>query len=115
MVRTGVDKGQRAGLEAETIAFGELAMTNQSKGLIGLFQGQTECKKNRFGKPEHPVKNLGVLGAGLMGAGIAQVSIDKGYTVILKDTNFGGLDRGLGQIQTGMQTSVKKRKISKYI
>lgn len=89
-------------------------MTNQSKGLIGLFRGQTECKKNRFGKPEREVKNLAVLGAGLMGAGIAQVSVDKGYTVFLKDTNLGGLNRGVGQIQTGLQNSVKRKKISKY-
>ncbi|KRT78289.1 hypothetical protein AMK59_7402, partial [Oryctes borbonicus] len=112
VVRTGLDKGQRAGFEAEASAFGELAMTNQSKGLIGLFQGQTECKKNRFGKPERQVKNLGVLGAGLMGAGIAQVSVDKGYTVFLKDANLNGLNRGVGQIQGGLQTSVKKKKIS---
>jgi predicted NAD/FAD-dependent oxidoreductase len=42
-------------------------------------------KKNRFGKPAHEVKTIAVLGAGLMGAGIAQVSAEKGYTVLLKD------------------------------
>ena len=35
---------------------------------------QTECTKNRFGKPQAPCQNLAVLGAGLMGAGIVQVS-----------------------------------------
>lgn len=34
---------------------------------------QNECKKNRFGKPARSSKNIAVLGAGLMGAGIAQV------------------------------------------
>lgn len=52
VVRTGIDKGFDAGLEAERKAFGELSQTSQSKGLIGLFRGQTECKKNRFGNPE---------------------------------------------------------------
>lgn len=37
-------------------AFGELAMTKESQALIGLFNGQTACKKNRFGKPEREVK-----------------------------------------------------------
>lgn len=111
MVRTGLDKGKKAGFEAEALAFGELAMTPQSKGLIGLFRGQTECKKNRFGKPSLKVKTVGVLGAGLMGAGIAQVTVDKGYNVILKDTNAAGLARGLGQVQTGLQGAVKRKKI----
>lgn len=87
-------------------------MTPQSRGLIGLFRGQTECKKNRFGAPERPVKNVAVLGAGLMGAGIAQVSVDKGYQVILKDTNANGLYRGVGQIQTGLNGGVKRKRIT---
>ena len=36
--------------------FSELGMTNESKALIGLFHGQTACKKNRFGKPKKEVK-----------------------------------------------------------
>jgi enoyl-CoA hydratase/long-chain 3-hydroxyacyl-CoA dehydrogenase len=47
-----------------------------------------------------------------MGAGIAQVSVDKGYSVIMKDANQGGLDRGLGQIQDGLEKGVKKKKYS---
>lgn len=111
-MRTGLEKGQRAGYEEEARGFAELAMTPQSKGLIGLFRGQTECKKNRFGAPQVPVKTVAVLGAGLMGAGIAQVSVDKGYNVILKDTNLPGLNRGLGQIQTGLKGAVKRKRIS---
>lgn len=88
-------------------------MTPHSKGLMSLFRGQTECKKNRFGDPQKPVKNLAVVGAGLMGAGIAHVSIDKGYNVILKDTNQNGLTRGIGQIQTGYETGVKRRRFTK--
>ncbi|CAF4758109.1 unnamed protein product [Pieris macdunnoughi] len=112
VVRTGVDKGPVAGFEAEAQGFGELAMTPQSKGLIGLFRGQTECKKNRFGKPKTSVKTIGVLGAGLMGAGIVQVSIDKGYNVVLKDATTAGLYRGMGQIQTGLANAVKRKRIS---
>jgi enoyl-CoA hydratase/long-chain 3-hydroxyacyl-CoA dehydrogenase len=41
---------------------------------------------------------LGILGAGLMGAGIAQVSVDKGMKTILKDMNHAGLARGLNQV-----------------
>ncbi|KAK7789532.1 hypothetical protein R5R35_003349 [Gryllus longicercus] len=111
VIRTGLEKGPVAGYEAESEGFGDLAMTPQSKGLMGLFKAQTECKKNRIGKPQRPVKNIAVLGAGLMGAGIAHVSIDKGYNVILKDTSVQGLSRGQGQIQTGLDTAVKRKKL----
>ena len=37
---------------------------------------QTECKKNRYGAPKKPAKNIAVLGAGLMGAGVAEVNLD---------------------------------------
>ncbi len=36
--------------------FGKLAMTPESKALIGLYHGQVTCKKNRFGTPEKEVK-----------------------------------------------------------
>lgn len=56
VIRTGMDKGQKAGYEAEAKAFGELAVTPQCRGLTSLFFGQTACKKNRFGAPKSAVK-----------------------------------------------------------
>ncbi|XP_043283987.1 trifunctional enzyme subunit alpha, mitochondrial [Venturia canescens] len=112
VIRTGLDKGTIAGFEAEARGFGYLANTPQCKGLISLFFGQTACKKNRFGAPKNAVNKIAVVGAGLMGAGIAHVSIDKGYNVVLKDTNNAGLFRGVGQIQTGMENAVKRKRIS---
>lgn len=49
-----------------------------------------------------------------MGAGVAQVTVDKGYDVILKDTNDAGLYRGVGQIQTNFETAVKRKRFSGY-
>ena len=112
VIRTGLDKGLAAGYEAEAKAFGELAITPQSKGLTSLFFGQTACKKNRFGTPKSAVKKVAVVGAGLMGAGIVQVSIDKGYDVVMKDTNETGLYRGVNQIQKGMDNAVKRKRYS---
>ncbi|XP_018794712.1 PREDICTED: trifunctional enzyme subunit alpha, mitochondrial [Bactrocera latifrons] len=112
VIRTGIEKGTSAGYEAESKAFGELAMTPESKGLISLFRGQTECRKNRFGHPKSEVKTVGVLGAGLMGSGIAQVSVNNGYQVFIKDTSIKGLARGLEQIQKGLDVQVKRKRIS---
>ena len=112
VIRTGVDKGAEAGYAAEREGFGYLAATPESKGLIALFRGQTECKRNRFGKPQQEVKTLGVLGAGLMGAGIVQVTVDKGIKTIMKDASDAGLTRGIGQVQNGLETAVKRKRIS---
>ncbi|XP_071519794.1 trifunctional enzyme subunit alpha, mitochondrial-like [Panulirus ornatus] len=115
VIRTGLDKGPVEGFAAESKTFGDLAMTTESRGLISLFHGQTHCKKNRFEKPKQPAKTLAILGAGLMGAGIAQVSVNKGYQTILKDTNFAGLARGIRQLQGGLDQAVKRKKVSRFI
>ena len=65
------------------------------------------CKKNKFGPPAKPSNTLGILGAGLMGAGIAQVSCDKpNFTTVLKDMSSAGLARGMSQIQGGLDKKV---------
>ncbi|XP_050526892.1 trifunctional enzyme subunit alpha, mitochondrial [Daktulosphaira vitifoliae] len=112
VIKTGIAEGNIKGYAAESQGFADLAMTPQSKGLIGLFKGQTECKKNRFGEPKSAIKTVGVLGAGLMGAGIAHVTVDKGLQVILKDANEQGLARGIGQIEKGLSGAVKRKKLT---
>ncbi|KAL6424815.1 hypothetical protein ACFW04_010029 [Cataglyphis niger] len=112
VVRTGLDKGPAVGFDAEARGFGQLAVTPECKGLTSLFFGQTACKKNRFGSAKSAAKKIAVVGAGLMGAGIVQVSIDKGYDIVMKDTNQSGLYRGISQIQKGLDGAVKRKRIS---
>uniref|UniRef100_A0A8D0C5G9 enoyl-CoA hydratase n=1 Tax=Scleropages formosus TaxID=113540 RepID=A0A8D0C5G9_SCLFO len=100
-VQTGIEQGPEAGYLFESQNFGKLAMTSESNALIGLYHGQVACKKNHFGTPQKEVKTLAILGAGLMGAGIAQVTIDKGIRTVLKDTTEEGLNRGQQQIYKG--------------
>ena len=47
-----------------------------------------------------------------MGAGIASVSIEKGYDVILKDMSQQGVTRGFNQVSKHLQTAVNKKKYS---
>ncbi|KFM69376.1 Trifunctional enzyme subunit alpha, mitochondrial, partial [Stegodyphus mimosarum] len=112
VVRTGIEKGLVAGYAAESDGFGTLGMTTHSNALIGLYHGQTLCKKNRFGDPTQKIKTIAVLGAGLMGAGIAQVSVDKMFDVILKDVSPESLAKGQNQIYKGLDTAVKRKRIT---
>ncbi|KAL2082596.1 hypothetical protein ACEWY4_022414 [Coilia grayii] len=113
-VEAGVEKGPATGYPTEAENFGKLAMTSESRALIGLYHGQVACKKNHFGKPEKEVKKVAILGAGLMGAGIAQVTVDKGVATILKDTTAEGLARGQEQVYKGLNTKTKKKSITSF-
>uniref|UniRef100_A0A3P8S900 enoyl-CoA hydratase n=1 Tax=Amphiprion percula TaxID=161767 RepID=A0A3P8S900_AMPPE len=113
-VQTGMEQGSEAGYLAEAENFGKLAMTSESKALIGLYHGQVACRKNQLGPPEKEVKKLAVLGAGLMGSSIAQVSIDKGLTTILKDTTVDSLSRGHEKIYKSLDAKVKKNEMTAF-
>lgn len=111
VIRTGLVDGDHEGYEMETRAFGELSQTKQSAALIGLYWGRNECQKDKYGAARK-CERMGVIGAGLMGAGIANVSIDKGIETVLVDTNQEALDRGIKQICTQMEGQLKKRKFT---
>ncbi|XP_061600384.1 hydroxyacyl-CoA dehydrogenase trifunctional multienzyme complex subunit alpha b [Cololabis saira] len=113
-VKTGVEQGSDAGYLAESQNFGQLAKTTESAALIGLYHGQVACKKNRFGTPAREVKTVAILGAGLMGAGVAQVTVDKGFHTVLKDTTVDGLARGEQQVFKGLNDKTKKKNITSF-
>jgi len=58
------------------------------------------------------VKTLGVVGAGQMGSGIAQVAAAAGLKVIMSDVQQQFLDRGMGAIDSSLSRLVKKEKLS---
>src|SRR5947209_1429151 len=58
------------------------------------------------------IKTVGVLGCGLMGAGIAQVSAASGYKTIVREVNQGVLDKGLGRIRKFLDDGVTKGKVT---
>ena len=58
------------------------------------------------------IKNITVLGSGIMGHGIAQVSAMAGYNVILRDIEQKFLDKAMGKIKWSLDKLVSKEKIS---
>ena len=58
------------------------------------------------------IKTVGVLGCGLMGAGIAQVCAAAGYRTIVREVEQGFLDKGLGRIRKFLDDGVAKGKVT---
>ena len=59
------------------------------------------------------IKNITVLGSGVMGHGIAQVSATAGYIVVLRDIEQEFLDKAMEKIRWSLDKLVSKEKISK--
>lgn len=113
VVEAGYAKGVTAGFAAEAKAFGELAMGDVSKALRHIYHATEALKKATFVaknvKPRE-VRQVGVLGAGLMGAGIAAVTIDKaGLPVRLKDVDNDGLARGMQHVNAFYAKRVSRK------
>src|SRR3990172_4765090 len=58
------------------------------------------------------IKTVGVVGAGLMGSGIAQVVAQAGYSVIVREVEQRFLDKGLKSIDGQLQRAVEKGRMS---
>ncbi|MDZ7695299.1 MAG: 3-hydroxyacyl-CoA dehydrogenase NAD-binding domain-containing protein [Balneolaceae bacterium] len=113
-VKEGYDNGLKAGLEKESKVFGELAATQESKNLVNLFFGMQQAKKNPQKKRARELSKIGVLGAGLMGSGIADVSVNNGMRVLLKDQDVEQAAKGKKAIWKNLQEKVDKHIISEF-
>jgi len=109
-VRAGLERGRAQGLEAEAQAFAELLFTPEARALIHLFFAQSAARKNPFATHAEPrgVDAVGVVGAGLMGSGIAQVSVRQGLRVLLKDVDLDAAARGKGSVYRGLSRRLGK-------
>ncbi len=61
---------------------------------------------------QRQIKQVGVLGAGLMGHGIAQVAAQAGYEVVLREVDEATLAKGIGKIEKQLARAVEKGKSS---
>ena len=93
-VRTGLGRGMKAGYRKEARYLGQLAVTEVSKNLVSIFYLNEMLKKNPAPSPIK-IRNAGVLGAGVMGGGIAQLFAEKGITVRMKDISTKFISTGL--------------------
>ena len=118
VIKKTYDRSNRTkALEIEREGFCKVAVTDVSKNLIQLFFTMDGIKK-QTGVSDKKVKGrsisqMGVLGAGTMGGGIAYVGADRGVDVRLKDINNQALATGFKAASDIWQKKLKRRRIKK--
>lgn len=97
--RRGLFRSIEQSLLLECKAILKLAETETCKNLIRIFFLQERAKKLLASKePEQPARKVAVIGAGVMGAGIAQWASSRDIQVVLRDINAEQVAKGMGTI-----------------
>ncbi|MEM8963675.1 MAG: 3-hydroxyacyl-CoA dehydrogenase NAD-binding domain-containing protein [Acidobacteriota bacterium] len=115
VVEEGIKMPLDEALELEANAFADLAVSEVAKGLISIFftKQEVDGRAKSLADGARDVDEVAVLGAGFMGAGIAQLLAYKNYRVLLKDRDHQGLGRGMKQAGGLFRELVKRRKMRK--
>lgn len=101
-------------LEIEARYFTKICQSKEAKNMIRTgFMGMQAAKKGKArpkNEPKYAVKKLGILGAGMMGAGIAYVSAKAGMDVVLKDVTVENAERGKAYSKNLLDKAIEKKR-----
>jgi 3-hydroxyacyl-CoA dehydrogenase/enoyl-CoA hydratase/3-hydroxybutyryl-CoA epimerase len=116
-IEMGFNRSLTAGLQVERDEFCRLLFTPTCRHLVELFFQRERARKpatwsGESGVAPQPIKTVAVIGAGTMGAGIAQLLAYEGVNVILKDIHQDLVKGGLDKIAKLMQDAVKAGSLS---
>ena len=108
----GEERARAQAIEAK--AFAKLAMTDVAFNLVGLFLNDQVVKKKggKYEKQARPVKQAAVLGAGIMGGGIAYQSASKGTPILMKDIKDDAIELGLKEARKLFAKQVERKKLT---
>jgi 3-hydroxyacyl-CoA dehydrogenase/enoyl-CoA hydratase/3-hydroxybutyryl-CoA epimerase/enoyl-CoA isomerase len=105
--------GRDKALLNEAKGFAKLAKTTVSQALVGLFNNDQLLKKKakEYDAIAKPTNQAAVLGAGIMGGGIAYVSALKGTPILMKDIAEAGIELGLNEANKLLSRRVEKKRM----
>jgi 3-hydroxyacyl-CoA dehydrogenase/enoyl-CoA hydratase/3-hydroxybutyryl-CoA epimerase len=115
-VRVGLTQGTAAGLAYEREAVGRLATTPACRNLVSLFferEAARELPAELAAVPQKDVRRVGVVGAGTMGAGIAQLASLKGFEVVVREVDEMALGGGLLKIYGLFEQAIARGLLSR--
>ena len=113
-IQKAANFGRDKALEVEAAGFVKLAKTSVAQSLIGLFLNDQELKKKakKYDEVAKDVKLAAVLGAGIMGGGIAYQSALKGTPILMKDIREEGIQMGLNEAAKLLGKRVEKGRLT---
>jgi len=112
-IRVGLKQGMAAALAYEQAAIGRLSATPACRNLVNLFLQREQVRKispvaNAPGSPGGKIRRVGIIGAGTMGAGIAQLAVLRGCEVVVREANDMALGLAMLRLMALLQQAVAK-------
>ncbi|MCC6077209.1 fatty acid oxidation complex subunit alpha FadB [Pseudomonas sp. GCM10022188] len=113
-IQKGAVHGRDKALEIESQALVKLAKGEVARNLVGLFLNDQELKRKAKGheKAAREVRLAAVLGAGIMGGGIAYQSAVKGTPILMKDIREEAIQLGLGEAAKLLAKRLEKGRLT---
>jgi 3-hydroxyacyl-CoA dehydrogenase/enoyl-CoA hydratase/3-hydroxybutyryl-CoA epimerase/enoyl-CoA isomerase len=98
-MQRGATRGREDALRIEAAGFAKMAKTPTAFALVSIFLGDHFVGKlaKKLAKAGSPVRRAAVMGAGIMGGGIAYQSASKGTPILMKDIQEQALELGLAE------------------
>ncbi|NVJ60093.1 MAG: fatty acid oxidation complex subunit alpha FadB [Gammaproteobacteria bacterium] len=115
VIEEGARLSRDEALKIEHEGFVNVAQTSQASSLIQIFLNDQLLKKKAkiaSKAATKEIKSSGVLGAGIMGGGIAYQSAVKGVPAVMKDIQQGALDLGMGEAMKILNKGMSIGKVS---
>ncbi|WP_294035490.1 fatty acid oxidation complex subunit alpha FadB [uncultured Moraxella sp.] len=101
-------------VKVEVAGFAKAAKTPQAAALVGLFLNDQLVKKlaKKHSEQAHDIREAAVLGAGIMGGGIAYQAASKGLPIIMKDIKSEQLELGMNEATKLLSKQVERGKFT---
>lgn len=108
VVRRGLSQPLPDALALEAEALGQLLASATCKNLVHVYRLSQRPKKEKVGASPLPVRKTAVIGAGVMGGGIAQLLAARDLPVVLKDIRPEALETGLQAARSALGRHAQK-------
>lgn len=112
VIQKTTEKNILDGMQVEREAFIQLRDSEQSAALRYVFSSERKAAKTAIKAEAYDVKNVGVIGGGTMGSGIATAFLTSGFNVVLLEQNDAALQAGFEKIKRNFVSNIKRGRMT---